>query len=85
MSRAPEAAAKGRSAPVLVLCRHCIEYVFAGTELCPHCGRDAHDAGRRYREGGYQVIEAIQRIDDVLARRAGAPPRNVSPSDPEGL
>lgn len=63
--------AKGRPAPVLMLCRQCVEYVFEGTEICPHCGRDAREIGARYRDGRYQAIEAIQRIEHVLQRREG--------------
>ena len=62
---------EGRPAPTLVLCRNCVEYVFAGTTICPHCGRDTTIASARYRDGGYQAIEAINRIDDVLRRRRG--------------
>ncbi len=41
MSGAAEPAAKGRPAPLLVLCRQCLEYVFEGTRCCPQCGHDA--------------------------------------------
>jgi hypothetical protein len=71
MTDAPAKPAKGRAAPVLVLCRQCVEYVFAGTEVCPHCGRDAREIGPRYRDGPYQAIEAIERLDRLLARRGG--------------
>jgi hypothetical protein len=66
MSRKP----KGRPAPALVLCRACVEYVFAGTRICPHCGQDARKIGARYRDGGYAAVEAIRQIDDLLASRA---------------
>jgi hypothetical protein len=69
MSDTPARQAKGRPAPVLVLCRNCVEYVFAGTDICPHCGRDANAVGPRYRDGGYEAIEAMRRVDDVLRRR----------------
>jgi hypothetical protein len=68
MSDAPETTAGGRPSPRLVLCRHCAEYVFEGTAVCPHCGHDAREIGARYRDGGYLAIEAIQRIEDALAR-----------------
>ncbi|HUI96453.1 MAG TPA: hypothetical protein VLX44_11915 [Xanthobacteraceae bacterium] len=60
---------KGEAAPALVLCRQCVEYVFAGTVTCPHCGRDARLAGPRYRDEGHAAIEAMRRIEDALARR----------------
>ena len=49
--------------PVLVLCRQCIRYVFEGTRICPHCHGDALEISERYRDGGYLVIETMQRID----------------------
>jgi hypothetical protein len=60
----------GRPAPALVLCRACVQYVFAGTRTCPHCGQDVQQIGARYRDGGYAAIEAIRQIDDMLASRA---------------
>jgi hypothetical protein len=72
MTTAPARPASGRAAPVLVLCRQCVQYVFAGTETCPHCGRDARETGPRYREGPYAAIEAIERIETSLARRSEA-------------
>jgi hypothetical protein len=63
-------ATKARPAPVLVLCRQCLEYVFAGTDICPHCGNDARAIGPRYRDGGHEAIEALQRIERVLGGRA---------------
>jgi hypothetical protein len=69
MTDLPARGVKGRPAPVLVLCRQCVEYVFAGTETCPHCGRDARETGPRYRDGNHAAIDAIQRIDALLARR----------------
>jgi len=45
---------------------------FAGTETCPHCGRDARETGPRYREGPYAAIEAIERVEALLARRSQA-------------
>lgn len=62
---------KGRPAPVLVLCRQCVEYVFEGTATCPHCGRDAREAGPRYRDSPYPALEAMQRIERILEGRDG--------------
>jgi hypothetical protein len=62
---------RGRAAPALILCRQCIEYVFEGTEICPHCGGDAREPGPRYRDGPYHAIEAAARIERALRRRAG--------------
>jgi len=62
---------KGRPAPTLILCRHCVQYVFAGTEVCPHCGHDAKEIGPRYRDGDYEAIEAMLRIEEALRRRHG--------------
>ena len=60
---------QGRAAPVLVLCRQCIRYVYEGTTACPHCGGDARETGSRYRDGGYLEIETLQRIDRIMERR----------------
>ena len=54
---------RGIAAPVMVLCRQCLRYVFEGTLACPHCGGDAREIGERYRDSGYLAIEAMQRID----------------------
>jgi hypothetical protein len=62
---------QGSTAPVLVLCRQCIRYVFEGTTTCPHCGGDSRKIGDRYREGGYLAIETMQRIDRAAERRRG--------------
>ena len=62
---------QGLPPPTLVLCRNCTEYVFAGTATCPHCGQDALAIGARYRDSGHAAIEAIQRIEEALARRRG--------------
>ena len=51
------------TAPVMVLCRQCLLYVFEGTRTCPHCGGDAREISERYRESGYLAIEAMQTID----------------------
>ena len=54
---------RGIAAPVMVLCRQCLLYVFEGTRVCPHCGGDAREIGERYRKSDYLAIEAMQRID----------------------
>ena len=54
---------RARAAPVLVLCRQCIKYVFEGTLVCPHCHGDAREMGERYRDEGYLGIETMLRID----------------------
>ncbi|MEJ0076587.1 MAG: hypothetical protein WDO17_14260 [Alphaproteobacteria bacterium] len=59
---------KATAAPRLVLCRQCIQYVYEGTEICPHCGGSAREPGERYREEGYQIAEAIQQIELALER-----------------
>jgi hypothetical protein len=64
-------ASRGRTAPVLVLCRQCIQYVFEGTTACPHCGGDAREISARYRDGGYLAIETMQRIDRAVERKGG--------------
>jgi hypothetical protein len=71
-----------RGARALVLCRRCIEYVFVGTDRCPHCGEDARMPGPRYLAGGYGVTEAIRRIEDLQAQAAGPSLQgeNVSPA-----
>jgi hypothetical protein len=46
-----------------------VQYVYEGTETCPHCGRDARVIGPRYREGGYMITEAIGQIERALERR----------------
>jgi hypothetical protein len=65
---------KAVGAPRLVLCRQCIQYVYEGTESCPHCGRDAREAGERYREEGYEVAEAIQQIERAIEQRKAPGP-----------
>ena len=54
---------RAKAAPVLVLCRQCLSYVFEGTIVCPHCHGDAREIGERYRDEGYLGIETIQRIN----------------------
>jgi hypothetical protein len=61
-------APQGHTAPVLVLCRQCIQYVFEGTTACPHCGGDSREISARYRDGGYLAIETMQRIDRAVER-----------------
>lgn len=68
---------RGRPAPVLVLCRQCVEYVRSGETVCPHCGRDPRQSGPAYRASGHAVVETMQRLDRALERR-GAP---AIPSD----
>jgi len=64
--------ARGRPAPVLVLCRQCVEYVNSGELVCPHCGCDPREASAAYRASGHAVVETMQRLDRALERR-GAP------------
>jgi hypothetical protein len=71
MSDQPAPPPQGRPAPVLVLCRQCIQYVFEGTTTCPHCGGDARETSARYRDGGYLAIETMQHIDRAVERRRG--------------
>lgn len=76
MSREAAPFARGSTAPLLVLCRQCLRYVFEGTAACPHCGGDSRQIGPRYRHGGYLAIEAMQRIErirDAAAESAAAP------------
>jgi len=60
---------QGRAAPVLILCRQCVQYVFEGTVTCPHCGRDAREMSARYRDRGYLAIEAMLSIERAAERR----------------
>jgi hypothetical protein len=60
---------KAVTAPRLVLCRQCIQYVYEGTETCPHCGGNAREPSERYREEGFQIAEAIQQIERALEKR----------------
>jgi hypothetical protein len=71
MSDAAAPPPQGRTAPVLVLCRQCIQYVFEGTSACPHCGGDCSDISAHYRDGGYLALETMQRIDRAVERRRG--------------
>jgi hypothetical protein len=64
------APARGRAPSTLVLCRQCVEYVFEGEAVCPHCGGDPCQAGARYLAAGYAPIEAMNRLDRALDRRA---------------
>jgi len=63
--------AQGLCPPVMVLCRQCIQYVYEGTTACPLCGGDAREISARYRDGGYLIIETMQRIDRAAERRRG--------------
>jgi len=54
---------RAKAAPVLVLCRQCVRYVFEGTVTCPHCNGNAREIGERYRDEGYLGLETIQLID----------------------
>jgi uncharacterized OB-fold protein len=65
---------KATAAPRMVLCRQCVQYVYEGTETCPHCGRDAREIGARYRDEGYMVAEAIAQIERALERRGMSAP-----------
>jgi hypothetical protein len=71
MSRVPVSTLKGAAAPVLVLCRQCLQYVFEGTTACPHCGGDAREISAGYRDGSYLALETMQRIDRAAERRRG--------------
>jgi hypothetical protein len=65
------APARGRAPPTLVLCRQCVEYVYEGETACPHCGGDPRQPSVRYLAAGYAPIEAMNRLDRALERRAG--------------
>jgi hypothetical protein len=54
---------RAKAAPVLVLCRQCVRYVFEGTVVCPHCDGNAREISERYRDEGYLGIETMLRID----------------------
>jgi hypothetical protein len=69
MSGTPLAPPQGRPAPIMVLCRQCLQYVFEGTATCPHCGGDAREVSARYRDDGYLAVETIQRIERAAERR----------------
>jgi len=64
--------ARGRSAPVLVLCRQCVEYVRGDEIVCPHCGRDPRETSSAYRASGHALVETMQRLDRALERRGAA-------------
>jgi hypothetical protein len=59
---------RGNPAPVMVLCRQCVRYVYEGTIACPHCRRDAREIGADYAAGDYLAIETMQRIDRLAGR-----------------
>lgn len=59
-------APRARAAPVMVLCRQCVQYVLAGTTFCPHCKRDAREIGAAYAAGGYLAVETMQEIDRLV-------------------
>jgi uncharacterized OB-fold protein len=54
---------RAKAAPVLVLCRQCVRYVFEGTIVCPHCHGNTREMSERYRDEGYLGIETMLRID----------------------
>ncbi len=60
---------KAYAPPTMTLCRQCVQYVYGGTETCPHCGRNTREVGERYRAGGHQMTEAIRQIERALERR----------------
>jgi hypothetical protein len=62
------ASAKGRAAAVLVLCRGCVQYVFAGAAICPHCGGNTREASTYYSEGGFAVMDAMECIEQLRDR-----------------
>jgi hypothetical protein len=64
--------ARGLAPPALVLCRQCVEYVFEGEIACPHCGGDPRQPSARYLAAGYAPVEAMNRLDRALDRRAAA-------------
>jgi hypothetical protein len=72
---------KAKAAPILVLCRQCLQYVFEATRDCPHCGGNALEAGAVYSERGYLALEAMQRIDRLRELADRDPPRQDG--DPE--
>jgi hypothetical protein len=49
MSADPLPPPRAIAAPVMVLCRQCLLYVFDGTRVCPHCSGDTSEIGERYR------------------------------------
>jgi hypothetical protein len=59
---------RGNPAPIMVLCRQCVRYVFEGTMTCPLCGRDAREIGAAYAAGNYLAVETMQRIDRLAGR-----------------
>ena len=63
-------AIRGKEAPALLVCGQCMEYVYAGTVQCPHCGRMTALKGTLYCEQGYDALEAMRKIRR-LAERAG--------------
>jgi hypothetical protein len=71
MSRSAAPMPQGGTAPVLVLCRQCIQYVWEATTRCPHCGGDSREISARYRDGGYLALETMQRIDRAVERSRG--------------
>jgi hypothetical protein len=73
MSDSPISRPQGLPPPTLILCRQCVQYVFEGTETCPHCGRDAREIGARYRDEGYLAADAIRQIERALERHDEAP------------
>jgi radical SAM protein with 4Fe4S-binding SPASM domain len=59
----PEQRSEDRLPPTLVLCFGCMQYVYPGTETCPHCGVDVAAVAQQR----YELEEAIAFLRRELA------------------
>jgi Y-X(10)_GDL-associated radical SAM protein len=58
----PELRSTGRLPPVLDLCYGCMQYVHAGTEVCPHCGGDVAAFAAEQREVEAAIADLRRKI-----------------------
>jgi Y-X(10)_GDL-associated radical SAM protein len=64
-----KATAQGRIPVTMELCFGCKQYVFPGTQECPHCGVDVPSTGRRYSQDLQKAHLAAEKVDRLLAER----------------
>ncbi|MCC6807948.1 MAG: hypothetical protein IT381_11030 [Deltaproteobacteria bacterium] len=57
----------GRVPPRLELCPRCSEHIYAGTNLCPHCGGEVPALLAAREEAIAEALDALQRLEAALA------------------
>ncbi len=59
---------QGNLVPTLILCRNCIQYIYEGTKICPHCNVPAEQESEAYIKGNYRYFEAKKCIERILKK-----------------